>query len=242
MVDWINDDGTLVDGFEQNLPEENRAYAKGAKDIASLIGRGANTQREFHTRVKLPTEAKERGKFLDEHFKGDLEARETARKEAADVEAAKAKDAADATAQTEAETQLEAAKARTKEILGEKADVNLELCRRAFRSEHCPDWIKAGVAQVADVEVDKLTDAQALEVIQTDPAVADTLLRFGNLTKDGRMETGDGHRTGGTDEKTPPQPTCPELHKNEPDGSPFKQWFVNRGYDYETATWDGRPL
>jgi len=42
-------------------------------------------------------------------------------------------------------------------------------------------------------------------------------------------------------EKRPPQPTCPELHKNEPANSPYRRWFENRGYSYEKGEWETRP-
>jgi len=238
MVDWINEDGTFAEGFEKNLPEEVRSYAKDAKDVVSLIKRGADTQREFHTRVKLPTDDEGRQKFLDENFKDYLDARN----KAAETEAAQAKEEAEAAAKKDADDRLAKAKEAAKALLGDKPDVNVELCRRAFRGDHCPAWVKDGIAQHLGVEVDKIADDQFKEVLSADPAIVQTLLSIGNLIKDGRTVTGDGHRGGQDDEKLPLQPKCPGLYKSLPDSDPEKKWFINRGYNYQTNTWDNKPM
>lgn len=74
MTDILNDDGTFVDGFEQNLPEELRAYAKDAKSFEALVRRGHDTQQSFSKRTQLPEKGGE-VEFLRKHFgspeKGD---------------------------------------------------------------------------------------------------------------------------------------------------------------------------
>jgi hypothetical protein len=242
-VDWINDDGTFAEGWldKANIPAEARDYAKGVKDIGSLVKRGVDTQREFTTRVKVPTEPAEREKFLTEHFGKDLTAREEARK-AAEAQDAQKKQAAAAEDKVKAEKErVEKARKLLKDKHGDKFDTNLELVRRAFRSEHAPPWIKDGVAQAAGVEPAQITDEQIKEVVQTDPAVFETLLTIGNLTADGHTEHSDGHREAKL-EVVPMQPKCPQLYQNRPDNDPEKQWFVKRGFDFATMTWNGQPL
>lgn len=236
-MDWIKEDGTFTEGFEKNLPEDLRDYAKGAKDIVGLIRRGADTQREFHNRVKLPTDAEAKKKFLTEHFQDVLDAD----KKAAESEAAKQKEIAETTAKDTRQKQLDSAKAKTAQILGtdKAAETNVELCRRAFRGQFCPQWIKDGIAQAAGVEFEKITDAQFKEILAADPVVAETLLKIGDLTKDVQLPTGDRH--GGKDikEVDPGFPDNPEFYKAKPDDDPEKLYFINRGAKYENGAYVG---
>lgn len=237
MVDWIKEDGTLAEDFAKNLPEDVRDYAKDAKDIVSLIKRGADTQREFHTRVKLPTDEAGKEKFIKDHFADYMKAREAELKDSFNVQSEEAK----AKAQQQKAEQLEQSKARVKDILGAGAETKLELCRRAFRGEHCPPWIREGIAAAAGVEYDKLTDEQFKEQALTDPGVIQTLLTIGDLTKDGRLEPGSHSKRSDIEEKKPIQPTAPELYKNAPADSPERLWFENRGYDFERGEWTQGP-
>jgi hypothetical protein len=226
------DDLIFQPGFEQALPEELRDYAKDAKDLVTLVKRGADTQREFHTRVKLPTDETAKRAFLKEHFSDVLDADSKNSKE--DQEKAKTE---------EATRTVEQGKAKVKELWGaDEAAFNnkLELARRAFHRGDLPPAFKQMIADAAGVKPEELTDDQFREIVTCDPFVAETLRYIGDLTKDGRTITGDGHHKG-KEEKTPIQPQCPELYKNRPDTDPEKMWFVNRGYDYGSEAWQGRP-
>ena len=235
-VDYINDDGTFAEGFEQNLSAEVRDYAKGFRDINSLIKSGLESRSEFRNRVKLPDDPAEKEKFVDEHFKDVLEARNKTFQEQQEAQAAEAKAAAE-TAQKEA---LAKATERAKEILGANADTNIELCRRAFRSDFCPNWIKDGIAKVAGVELKDLTDAQFKDILVTDPAVVETLLKFGSLTKDGTLPRGDNTpNNSGIEEVEPGYPYQPQYYQGRPDTDPEKLWFINRGAKYEGGKYSG---
>ena len=243
-VEWLNDDLTLKPGFEQYLPAEVRDYAKDAKDLPSLLKRGLDTQRDLHSRIKIPDTPEGKREVLAKHFKDVLDADAAAAKKAQDESAAKAKSEQEAAVEAANKAQMEKAQAAAKALLGgadgKAYDSNLELARRAVRGEHCPLWIKEGIAKLVGTEVGKLTDDQIKAAIHSDPAVAQTLLTIGNLTRDGRTEHGDGHNSGVPD-KTPMQPKCPELYKNRPDTDPEKQWFIRRGYSYQSGEWEGRP-
>lgn len=240
MAKFVNDDGAFEAGFEQNLSEPVRDYAKGFKTLEDALKSGLESRQGFRERVKIPTDANDRAKFLMEHFSKDLEQRETARK-AAEAEEAKKRDATAAEDRAKAaKKQAEDAEKLLKERHGTNFDTNLELVRRAFRGEHVPEWIKVGVAKAAGVDLDKLTDEQIKTVIKTDPGVFETLLTIGRLTADGRTEHGDGHAGGKADEKAPLQPDCPELYAGLPDSDPVKKWFLNRGYEFSGGRYVGR--
>ena len=235
-VDYINDDGTFAEGFETNFDAEVRDYAKGFKDINALVKSGLEARREFRDRVKLPDDPKEKEAFVDQHFKDVLEARNKTREEQATAQAEEAKTAAE-TARAEALTK---STELAKEILGTDADMNIELCRRAFRSDFCPNWIKDGIAKVAGVEVKDLTDAQFKEILVTDPAVVETLLKFGTLTKDGTLPRGDNPTNkANVEEVEPGYPYQPQYYQGRPDSDPEKAWFINRGAKYDGGKYDG---
>ncbi len=247
-VDWIKDDGTFTEDWmdKAKVPAELRDTAKDAKDVVTLVKRVVDTKREFHNRVvKIPEDPKEREQFLTEHFGKDLqvreETREANRKKAEEEAAAKLK-TDQATAAVEAEKKrADTAEKGLREKHGANFDTNLELVRRAFRSDHAPEWIKVGVAKAAGVEPGKVTDDQIKAIVKADPAVFETLLTIATLTKDGHTEHGDGHKKE-EPEVIPMQPKCPQLYKNRPDSDPEKQWFVKRGFDFATMTWNGQPV
>jgi hypothetical protein len=235
MAKFVNDDGAFEAGFEQNLPEPVRDYAKGFKTLADALNSGLESRQGFRERVKIPTEAEARKKFLAEHFGPDLAAQETERKKVAEDSVAAAQKKAEEDAAKVRTEKLEKAAAAAKTLLGgsegKDYEKNLELCRRVVRGEHCPTWIVEGIARAAGVEVAKLTDDQIKAAIASDPAVADTLRRFATLTQDGRMEHGDGHAGGTADEQTPIQPSCPHLYANLPPDHPIRKWFKNRNIE-----------
>lgn len=239
MPDWIKDDGSFADDWldKAGIPAEQRDYAKGIKDVVTLVKRGADTQKEFHTRVKLPADEAGKREFLAQHFKDVLDADDRQRKQAAEA----AQQQAAEKAKTAAQQRLEQSAKALKEHWGEKYDQHLELARRAFRHEQCPAWIKAAVASAVGVEAEKLTDEQIKQVVARDPAVAETLRIIGELTSDGHLDSGDG---GGLDtskdEQVPLQPSCPELYEGLPDNDPTKRWFLRRGYEFQNGRYIGR--
>lgn len=233
-IAWLKDDGTLEDGWRDNaLPQDIRAEPSLAdfKSIGAIAKAFVDTKKALGGMAKIPTEPAERRKFMAEHFKPELEADETARKGAADKARAESDEAARVRAEESAR--------QLKETHGAKFETNLELVRRAFRSNHAPQWIKDGIAAAAKVELDKLTDDQIKSVVQTDPAVFETLLAIGNLTKDGRTETGDGHVSDKVTERLPAYPHKPDVYEKEPDTNPEKLWFINRGARYEGGRYVG---
>jgi len=235
-VDYINEDGTFVEGFEKNFDADVQDYAKGFKTIGAALKSGLESRSEFRNRVKLPDDPAEKEKFVDEHFKDVLETRAKTREEQATAQAEEAKKTQE-TAQAEALTKsTEAGKA----MLGTEAEKNIELCRRAFRSDFCPEWIKAGIANAAGVEFKDVTDAQFKEIFVTDPAVVETLLKYSTLTKDGALPKGDGKASDkGVEEVTPGYPFNPGYYKGRPDDDPQKLWFINRGAKYEGGQYTG---
>jgi len=233
-IDWINDDLTFAEGFEQNLPAEIRDYAKDAKDLPALLKRGVDTQRDLHSRIKIPDTPEGKREVLNKHFKDVLDADEQARQAAADKAAKEAARTAETEALETAKKKADKAAKDLKEKHGAKFEPNLELVRRAFRSDYPPPWIKEAVAKVAGVELDKITDEQIKQIVMTDPAVFETLLAIGNLTKDGRMEHGDGGSKK-SDECEPRQPNSPELYIGLPPGDPVRKWFENREWDMSGA-------
>ena len=233
MPTLTNDDGTFIDGYEEHLAQDVRDYAKQYKSVDAMAKAGREAQQKFRERVKLPDKPEEKEKFVDEHFKDVLTAREAKRAQEIEAESAKANEVAVQASQANAKAVLDAGDAA-------KYEVNLELARRAFRGDHCPSWIKDGIAKVLGVEAGKLTDAQIKEAIANDPAVADTLLRIGSLTSDGRIEKGDGH-SATVKEKKPIQPQCPEMWAGYPANCEERIWFENRGFDYSTMEWNGKP-
>ena len=239
MAKFVNDDGAFESGFEQNLPVEVRDYAKGFKTLEDALKSGLESRQGFRDRVKLPTEPADRERFLTEHFGKDLAAKEDARK-TAEAEAAKKKEAEEAATRAEAaKKQAETSEKSLRDRHGTNFDANLELVRRAFRGEHAPEWIKAGVAKLAGVDLDKVSDDQIRAVAKADPGVFETLLTIAKLSQNGRMEHGDGMQ-GKKDERVPMQPDLPDLYAGLPDGDPVKKWFLNRGYEFENGRYVGK--
>jgi hypothetical protein len=113
------------------------------------------------------------------------------------------------------------------------------LCRRAFRSDHCPAWSREAVARVAGSPADKLSDDQVREMIGSDPVVAQTLLTVGKLSQNGRLERGDGHQQAPAGEREPAYPHQPDFYRGRPDSDPEKQWFLNRGAQYQDGHYVG---
>lgn len=239
-VDWINEDGTFVPGFEKNFPEEARDYVKGFKSAADLAKAGLEARTKFRTRVELPTDPDAKKTFVQEHFKDVVDAEIAARKEAEETQSKAEKEKAESEKAKADTERLERSQAKAKEILGGEASAtNLELCRRAFRGDFCPQWIKEGVAKAAGVELDKLTDDQIKDVVAQDPAVVETLLKIGSLTRDGRMPTGDGGGAKEIEEITPAYPHNPEYYKGRPDDDPEKVHFIRRGAKYHNGEYLG---
>jgi Sec-independent protein translocase protein TatA len=232
MAKFVNDEGTFEAGFEQHLPEDLRDYAKGFKNLPDALKSGLEARRDFRDRVKIPTDPADRKKFMQEHFGKDLEAEAAEKKKADDAAAEKLKGEQAEAAKATAVKQAEAAEKFLKDKHGTNFDTNLELVRRAFRGDHVPDWIKAGVAKTAGVDLDKLTDDQFKAVVKTDPAVFETLLSIGKLSQSGRTEHGDGH-SNTTTEQYPAYPYSPEVYGTAPKDNPERLWFANRG-----AQWD----
>ncbi len=238
MAKFVNEDGGFEAGFEQNLTESVRDYAKGFKTLEDALKSGLEGRREFRDRVKIPAEPTERKKFIQEHFGKDLEAEAAAKKKGDDEAAAKLQTEQRQAAQAAAQTQAAASEKLLKEKHGANFDKDLELVRRAFRSDHVPEWIKAGVAQAAGVAPDQLTDDHIKMVAKTDPAVFETLLKIGTLTQDGRTEHGDGHSSR-TEEKYPSYPYSPEVYAGEPDTNPEKRWMIARGAIFQNGKYTG---
>lgn len=243
-IDFINDDLTFKPGFEQHLPAEVREIAKDAKDLPGVFKRIADTQRDFHSRIKIPETPEGKREILTKHFKDVLDADAATAKKAQEEADAKAKTEREAAATESAKKALEVSQANAKKVLGgddaKAVETNTEIARRAFRGEKCPPLVKELVAKAVGVEPAKLTDDQIKTAIASDPVIAQVLLTIGSLTRDGRMETGDGHSNGAAEVK-PGQPKCPELYKGLPDTDPQKQWFVRRGFNFQTMEWDGPP-
>ena len=239
-LDWINDDLTFTDGFEQNLDPQVRDYAKGFKDLNAALKSGMDSRTQFRTRVQLPTTEEDKRKFMDEHFKDMLDADAKKREETATAEKQQAEQKAASDKQRAEEERLSKAKEKVATILGtETADTNRELCRRAFRGDFCPAWIKAAVATLANVKPEEITDDQFNEIAMADPAVVETLLKIGDLTKDGRTERGDGHQGKDVEERQPAYPHQPDYYRARPDDDPEKLWFINRGAKYEGGRYVG---
>lgn len=243
-IDFINDDLTFKPGFEQHLPADVREIAKDCKTLPDTFKRIAESQRDFHNRIKIPDTPEGKREVLTKYFKDVLDS-DAAAKQKADADAkTAAEEAAKVQKAKDAKTALETSQVNAKKVLGgedaKAVETNTEIARRAFRGDKCPPWIKEGIAKAAGVEPDKLTDDQIKAAIASDPAVAQTLLTIGNLTRDGRLESGDGHSNGKQEEK-PGQPSCPDLYKNLPDTHPEKQWFIRRGFNFQTMEWGGRP-
>jgi len=234
-IKWLNEDLSFLPGFEQSMPEDVRDYAKDAKDLPSLIRRGADTQKEFHSRVKMPTDPAERRKFMAEHFKAELAADEQARRKAAESESAKAKGDREKAESEAAQTRMDEADKAIRKAWDKEYDTNLELARRAIRSDHFPKGLKAAIAGAEGVEPDKLTDDQIRHAIAHDPIVAETALSIARLTRDGHTERGDGHANDKSKERYPSYPRSPEVYARAPDDDPEKLWFTNRGAEYENG-------
>jgi hypothetical protein len=243
-IPWLNADLTLVPGFEKNLPEDLREYAKESKDLPGLIKIGLDARREFRDRVRLPTDEPGKREFLTRHFKDVLDADAATARKTADEAEAKRKSDAEAAAKEAAGKQLAASQARAKTVLGgddDKAvETNTELCRRAIRGEHMPQSLKEAIAKTVGVEWGKVSDDDIRKIIAADPMLAEFALSVAKLSQNGRTETADGRRDT-EKEVRPGQPTCPELYRNKPDDDPEKRWFIKRGFNYRTMEWDGRP-
>ncbi len=233
-VEWINDDLTLKPGFEQNLPEDVRDYAKGFKSLPEALKAGVEARRDFRDRVKIPEDEAGKREVLKKHFGPILEADESARRKADEEAKAKAEtDRVEA-----AKTALENAEKALKQRWDKDYDPNIELCRRAVRSEHVSGEIRSQIAKAAGVEPDKLTDDQIRSVVARDPMLADWLLTVGKLTRDGRTEKG-GTTPNKDDERYPAFPYTPEVYADAPDSDPEKRWFMKRGAEYANGKYVG---
>lgn len=244
-VDWIKDDGAFADGWrDKALPADLKSEPSLAdfKDVPGLAKAFVDTKKAMGQMVKLPDTPDGKREVLTKHFKDVLDADAAAAKKAADDAKAAADEAAKVQKAKDAQTALETSQASAKKVLGgddaKAVETNTELARRAFRGDKCPQWIRELTAKAAGVEPDKLTDDQIKLAIASDPAVAQTLLTIGNLTRDGKLESGDGHTGGGKDERYPAYPYSPEVYAKSPDTDPEKKWFMNRGAEYK----DGRYL
>lgn len=234
-VEWINDDLTFKPGFEQNLPDEVRDYAKTFKSVPEALKGGLEARREFRDRVKMPADPAERRKFLAEHFKAELAADEQDRQKTAEEADAKAKAEREKGESESAKTRMEEAEKATRKAWGTDYDTNMELARRAIRSDHFPKGLKEAIARAEGVEADKLTDDQIKHAIAHDPIVAEIAMAVAALTRDGHTEHGDGHAQGESKEQYPGYPRSPELYAGEADDDPEKVWFINRGAEYENG-------
>lgn len=237
-VEWLNDDLTLKPGFEANLPAELRDYAKDAKDLPGLIKRGVDTQRDLHSRIKIPDTPEGKREVLTKHFQDVLDADEATRKKASEEADAAAKKKAEEDHAAAVKTTLENAEKELKGVWGTDYDKNLELTRRAVRGEHCPPYLKDAIAKAAGVEVKDLTDAQIQTAVAHDPFVARTLLTIATLAADGRFEHGDGHAKG-EGEREPAYPFQPQYYAGRPDTDPEKRFFIARGAKFENGKYIG---
>lgn len=232
MAKFVNDEGVFEAGFEQSLSEPVRDYAKGFKTLDDALKAGLEARREFRDRVKIPTEPADRKKFVQEHFGKDLEAEASAKKKIDDENADRLKTEQETAAKEAAVKQAQTSEKLLKEKHGTSFDTNTELARRAFRSEHVPDWIKANVAKVAGADLDKLTDDHIKTAIKTDPAVFETLLSIGKLSQSGRTEHGDGHQQA-VRSQIPAYPLSPEVYGRSPKDDPERVWMVEHGVIYD---------
>lgn len=245
MPDWIKDDGTLEQGWQEKvLPEELRKEASLAdfKTLGAIAKAWVDTKKAQALMVKLPATEPEQREFLAKHFKPVLDADAEAKKKADEDAAAKAKQDSGKAAAEAAEQQVKAAQGAVKTLLGgtEGKDfaVNMELCRRAIRGEHVSQTVKDLLATAAGVEWAKVTDDQIKDIVARDPLLAEWSLKIGQLTRDGRLESGDGH-SNKVDERVPAYPYNPEYYNSEPDTNPEKQWFIARGAQYDNGKYVG---
>lgn len=243
MAKFVNDDGVFEAGFEQALPETVRDYAKQFKTLGDALEAGRKNQQEFRSRVKIPEDEAGKRALLKEHFQPLLEADAAAAKKKQEEEAAKAQADAEASAAKANQENLEKAQANVKALIGgpdgKEFDVNMELARRAMRSEHMPQQVKDLLAATVGAEsFAKVTDEQIKAVLGRDPVMAQMAVSMGKLASDGRSETGDGH-TNRTGEKEPAYPHNPEYYKGQPDTDPEKVYFINRGAKYEGGQYRG---
>jgi len=239
-VDWINEDGTFAEGFEQNLPEPVREYAKGFKDVGSALKSGLESRQGFRERVKLPEDDESKRAFLKEHFQSILDADAEA-KAAADQKAAEeAKAKAEAEAQTKREQMLVERQATVKKMFGgengEDFDTNMEVARRAIRHDDMPEMVKELMAAAVGVDgFAKVSDDDIRTILSRDPLMAVVAQAYGEKIMDGTTVTGDGKHVDSSNEKEPLQPDAPHLYADRPAGHPNRQWFENRGYVFENG-------
>lgn len=241
MAFTLNEDGTFTEAFEQEFPQETRDYVRTFKDIKALVKAGLESRREFRSRVKIPDDPQEKEAFVDEHFKDVLDARSKKSQEAAQRQQAEAEEQARIAAEKKKTEGLEKAREAVKSVLGEKAEQNLELCRRALLGDHCPAWIRNSITTYFQAEkFEDVKPEQLTEILASDPAVVQTLLTIGTLTDDTRMEQGAGPRnTSDQEELYPDYPYQPQLYANREDNDPMKRYFINRGAKYEGGKYIG---
>lgn len=246
MPEWIKDDGSFADDWrDKALPDglQKEAALADIKDVSSLAKAFVETKKMVGQMAKLPADDAGKREFMTKHF-GDIMAADAAKaKQDQEAAAAAAKTKADEDA-AKAATKLQGdQKAAAEAVLGgsdtKAVDMNVEVARRAFRSDHCPSWAKAGMAKMFGVDSANLTDDQIKQAIRSDAALAETLLKIGKLTINGRMEAGDGGGGGQPDERTPAYPYRPDVYEKEPDTNPEKKYFLNRGAVYENGKYVG---
>jgi len=239
MPEWLKEDGSFTDDWleKAGIPEDMRDYAKGAKDIKSLVQRGHDTQREFHARVKIPDDEEGKRGVLQEHFQDvlDADAKAMQKKREADAEAARKQQAKDAAAEAEKLTADRQKKVKT--LLGgedgKDFDKNMEHARRAMRSDRMPQMVKDALAAAVDAEsFDKVSDDQIREVLGRDPMMAVLAQSYGEMLADGRLQSDDGHHGGGKKgDHVPMQPDCPQVYIGLPAGDPNREYFEKQGWD-----------
>lgn len=236
MPDWVKDDGTFEGNWHEHaLPAEIKGNAalKDFKSVGGIAKAFLDTKTALGSRVEIPKEPAERRKFMAEQFKDEIAADEQARTDKAKKDAEEADKAAKEAAAKGAADAAEKARKLLKDRWAGGYDTNLELCRRAVRSNHISAEIKALIAKTAGAEPDKLTDEQIKAVIGDDPLMADWLLTVGKLIQDGHTEHGDGHSDGDKNEQAPELPSSPWLYAKYPEGHPLRNWFKNRGIAVE---------
>jgi hypothetical protein len=243
MAKLVNDEGAFEAGFEQNLPEGVRDYAKQFKTLGDALEAGRKNQQEFRSRVKIPEDEVGKRQFLKENFQPLLEADAAAAKKKQDEDAAAAQTTAEAAATKAANEALAQRQAAVKAQLGgaegKDFDKNLELARRAVRHATMPKMVKDAFAAAAGVDsFEKVTDDQIKQIISSDPMMAVIAQSHGLLVQDGRTERGDGHQKTET-ERMPAYPHHPEHYRAMPDDDPEKAYFLARGARYENGRYVG---
>ena len=243
-IDWIKDDGSFADDWRQKaLPPElhNEPSLADIKNVGTLAKVWIDTKKAMGQMVKLPSDETGKREVLSKHFKDVLDADAATARQRQEQEAAAAKAQAEEDAQKAEEIargkRQETVKQRIGGVDGKEFDKNLELARRAFRSDTMPQSVKDYLGSVLGVEWGKVSDDQIRQALSQDPMMVDIALSMGKIQQDGRLESGDG---GGLDkdktEQTPMQPDCPELYIGLPSGHPVRTWFERRGWDMSGST------